>query len=72
VDIVPELARACVALGAEGIMVEVHPDPQSALSDADQAMALQDATTMIDELAPWIELRARLETQGSAASTPAV
>ncbi|HEV2037977.1 MAG TPA: 3-deoxy-7-phosphoheptulonate synthase, partial [Candidatus Eremiobacteraceae bacterium] len=72
VDIVPELARACVALGAEGIMVEVHPDPQSALSDADQAIPLQDAATMIDELAPWIELRARLDSQASAAATPAV
>src|ERR1700736_6781677 len=47
VDIVPELARACVALGAEGIMVEVHPDPQSALCDGEQAMSLQEAARMI-------------------------
>ncbi len=72
VDIVPELARACVALGAEGIMVEVHPDPQSALSDADQAMPLDDAVAMIDDLRPWIELRERLDSQASAASSPAV
>jgi 3-deoxy-7-phosphoheptulonate synthase len=72
VDIVPELARACVALGAEGVMIEVHPDPQNALSDADQAMPLADAATMIDDLAPWIELRERLESASSPASTPAV
>jgi len=72
VDIVPELARACVALGAEGVMVEVHPDPQSALSDADQAMPLDDAVAMIDDLRPWIELRERLDTQASATSSPAV
>jgi 3-deoxy-7-phosphoheptulonate synthase len=72
VDIVPELARACVALGAEGIMVEVHPDPQSALSDADQAMPLDDAASMIDELAPWIALRERLDAAASATSSPAV
>jgi len=72
VDIVPELARACVALGAEGIMVEVHPDPQSALSDADQAIPLDDAVTMIDDLRPWIELRERLDNQSSATSSPAV
>ena len=72
VDIVPELARACVALGAEGIMVEVHPDPQSALSDADQAMPLDDAVAMIDDLRPWIELRERLDSQASATSSPAV
>jgi 3-deoxy-7-phosphoheptulonate synthase len=72
VDIVPELARACVALGAEGIMVEVHPDPQSALSDADQAIPLDDAVTMIDDLRPWIELRERLDNQSSATSSSAV
>jgi len=72
VDIVPELARACVALGAEGIMVEVHPDPQSALSDADQAVPLDDAAAMIDDLRPWIELRERLDGQASATSSPAV
>jgi len=72
VDIVPELARACVALGAEGIMVEVHPDPQSALSDADQAMPLDEAIAMIDELRPWIELRERLDSQAAATSSPAV
>ena len=72
VDIVPELARACVALGAEGIMVEVHPDPQSALSDADQAIPLDDAIAMIDELRPWIELRERLDSQAAATSSPAV
>jgi 3-deoxy-7-phosphoheptulonate synthase len=72
VDIVPELARACVALGAEGIMMEVHPDPQNALSDADQAIPLDDAAVLIDELGPWIELRERLEAKSSAASSPAV
>lgn len=72
IDIIPELARACVALGAEGIMVEVHPDPQNALSDADQAMPLDDAVVMIDELRPWIELRERLDSQARASSTPAV
>ncbi len=72
VDVVPELARACVALGAEGIMIEVHPDPQSALSDADQAIPLHDAAHLIDDLVPWIELRERLEATTSRASTPAV
>jgi 3-deoxy-7-phosphoheptulonate synthase len=72
VDIVPELARACVALGTEGIMIEVHPDPQSAMSDADQAMPLQDAATMIDDLAPWIALRERLDGSTSATAHPAV
>ena len=62
-DIVPPLARACVALGAEGIMVEVHPNPQSALCDGEQAMSLQEAARMIADLEPWIALRQRLDTE---------
>lgn len=66
-DIVPPLARACVALGAEGIMVEVHPDPQSALCDGEQAMSLQEAARMIADLEPWIALRQRLDTDSFSA-----
>ncbi|HXW76073.1 MAG TPA: 3-deoxy-7-phosphoheptulonate synthase [Candidatus Eremiobacteraceae bacterium] len=61
-DIVLPLARACVALGAEGIMVEVHPDPLSALCDADQALSLADATRLLTDLRPWIALKSELET----------
>ncbi len=63
-DIVVPLARACVALGADGIMVEVHPDPQSALSDADQALSLDDASRLMDEIRPWCELRSELQRAG--------
>jgi 3-deoxy-7-phosphoheptulonate synthase len=35
---VPALARAAVALGADGLMVEVHPDPKKALSDGPQSL----------------------------------
>jgi 3-deoxy-7-phosphoheptulonate synthase len=35
---VPALARAAVAVGADGIMVEVHPDPAKALSDGPQSL----------------------------------
>jgi len=67
-DIVPALARACVALGAEGIMVEVHPDPEHALCDGAQAMPLHDAARMIADLEPWIELRRRLEPESLVAA----
>ena len=60
-DIVLPLAQACVALGAEGIMVEVHPEPQTALCDADQALSLDQATQLLDGLEPWLALRARLD-----------
>ena len=35
---VPAMARAAVALGADGLMVEVHPDPEKALSDGPQSL----------------------------------
>jgi 3-deoxy-7-phosphoheptulonate synthase len=71
-DIIAPLARACVAMGAEGIMVEVHPNPQTALSDADQALSFEEATRLIDELQPWIELRSKLASpNGVAIQSPA-
>src|SRR5437870_143689 len=37
-ELIPTMALAAVASGADGIMIEVHNDPESALSDGDQAM----------------------------------
>lgn len=38
---VPSMARASVAAGANGIMIEVHPDPQKALSDGPQSLTFE-------------------------------
>ena len=35
---VPDLARACTAMGIEGLLIEVHPDPSVAKSDASQQL----------------------------------
>lgn len=40
--LVPALARAALAVGADGIIVEVHPDPMKALSDGPQSLAPGD------------------------------
>jgi 3-deoxy-7-phosphoheptulonate synthase len=37
-DIVAPMARAAMAAGADGLMIEVHPDPDRALSDGAQSM----------------------------------
>ena len=39
-DLVLSAARAAVAAGADGLLVEFHPDPATALSDGDQALPL--------------------------------
>jgi len=49
-DIVIPLALAAAAAGADGIMVEVHPDPNAALSDRDQALTLDQFEILLRKL----------------------
>ncbi len=46
-DLVIPAARAALAAGADGLLVEVHPDPSSALSDGDQALPVQAIPDLI-------------------------
>ena len=55
-DLIPTLARACVAVGADGIMVEVHPQPEAAWSDGPQSLNPAQFEAMMDDLKPYIEL----------------
>ena len=58
-DLVPDLARIGVAAGADGLIVEVHPDPERAWSDGEQSLNFAEFGAMMDNLAPWIALRER-------------
>jgi 3-deoxy-7-phosphoheptulonate synthase len=49
---VPFLSRAAVAVGADGLLVEVHPDPDSALSDGPQSLTPERFDAMMRELRP--------------------
>ncbi|MBI4513335.1 MAG: 3-deoxy-7-phosphoheptulonate synthase [Gemmatimonadetes bacterium] len=49
-DIVPALAGAALAAGADGIMVEVHPRPEEALSDGEQSLTLSGFEGLMDRL----------------------
>jgi 3-deoxy-7-phosphoheptulonate synthase len=49
-DLVPALARAAVAVGADGIMVEVHPNPRAALCDGPQSLDLEGLVSLVGEL----------------------
>ena len=44
------VARAAKAVGADGIIVEVHPNPAEAKSDADQALTFADFEEIMSEL----------------------
>lgn len=48
--LVPRLAYAAAAVGADGIIVEVHPRPEQALSDGAQALTLSDFSQMMRQL----------------------
>ena len=49
-DLVVPLALASVAAGADGVMVEVHPDPSRALSDGFQSLRPPDLTEMVRQI----------------------
>jgi len=49
-SLVPPLAIAAAAIGANGIMVEIHPDPDSALSDGDQSLTLDGFGDLMEVL----------------------
>ena len=49
-------AKAALAVGADGVMAEVHPDPSVALSDAGQQMDLDEFQAFYDELKPLSDL----------------
>jgi len=55
-SLVPALSRACVAIGADGLIVEVHPNPEKAVSDGAQSLTLPQFAAMMRELAPYISL----------------
>jgi 3-deoxy-7-phosphoheptulonate synthase len=44
---VPPLARAAVAAGADGLIIEVHPDPERALSDGAQSLNFDQFGTLM-------------------------
>src|SRR6187397_33324 len=50
--LVRPLAIGGVAVGADGVMVEVHPDPDSALSDAEQQLDLDMFRSLMDAIVP--------------------
>ncbi|MHB8653924.1 MAG: 3-deoxy-7-phosphoheptulonate synthase [Terriglobia bacterium] len=56
-SLVPALSRAAVAIGADGLLVEVHPAPEKALSDGAQSLDFNQFRRMMDDLRPYLELR---------------
>lgn len=49
---VPDLTRACVAMGVDGLLIEVHRNPKVALSDASQQLTHQEFKDLLKTLSP--------------------
>ncbi len=49
---VSPVAKAAVAAGADGLLIEVHPDPEYALSDGPQSLTPENFARLISELGP--------------------
>ena len=55
-SLVPPLSRAAVAVGADGLIVEVHPCPEKAVSDGAQSLTLAGFRDMMRDLQPYLRL----------------
>jgi 3-deoxy-7-phosphoheptulonate synthase len=48
--LVPAIAKAAIAAGADGLLIEVHPNPKEALVDGLQSLSVSDFTRLMSEL----------------------
>jgi 3-deoxy-7-phosphoheptulonate synthase len=58
-DLVAPLSFAAIAAGADGLIVEVHPDPANALSDGDQSLSFEGFRELMKRLGAFAEAAGR-------------
>ena len=51
-ELVAALSRAAVACGADGLIIECHPEPEKSVSDARQALSLEEMLELVETLRP--------------------
>jgi 3-deoxy-7-phosphoheptulonate synthase len=51
-ELIADLARAAVACGADGLIIECHPEPEKSVSDARQALSLEDMVELVESIKP--------------------
>lgn len=51
-ELVAGMSRAAIAAGADGVIIECHPEPEKSVSDARQALSLEDMVELVHSLAP--------------------
>jgi 3-deoxy-7-phosphoheptulonate synthase len=68
--LVPPLALAAVAAGADGLLIEVHPNPDSALADGPQSLNFDSFRLLMSQLLPIAKARNRKLATPSAKNKP--
>lgn len=58
-DLVTALCKGAVAMGADGLLIEVHPNPAEAWSDGAQQLSLDGFAKLMEELKPFIAAAGR-------------
>lgn len=56
-SLVPVLSRAATVVGADGLLVEVHPTPEKAMSDGNQSLTFAEFRHMMADLQPYLDLQ---------------
>jgi 3-deoxy-7-phosphoheptulonate synthase len=56
---VPAMATAAIAAGADGLMIEVHPDPRVALSDAAQSLSPEQFSALVTKVQQFAQVAGR-------------
>jgi 3-deoxy-7-phosphoheptulonate synthase len=55
-SLVPAVSRAAVAVGADGLLIEVHPHPEKAFSDGAQSLTIPQFAAMMKDLQPYVAI----------------
>ncbi|MCJ8277801.1 MAG: 3-deoxy-7-phosphoheptulonate synthase [Bdellovibrionales bacterium] len=63
-ELIPAMSKAAIACGADGIIVEVHPNPEEALSDGFQALTFDGFKSLMDNIQPYLKLANRSFNHG--------
>ncbi|MGI0491342.1 3-deoxy-7-phosphoheptulonate synthase [Alkalinema pantanalense CENA528] len=51
-ELIADLSRAAIACGADGLIIECHPEPEKSVSDARQALSLSEMAALVTSLKP--------------------
>jgi 3-deoxy-7-phosphoheptulonate synthase len=68
-ELIADLARAAVACGADGLIIECHPEPDQSVSDARQALSLEAMVSLVQSLESIVRAIGRTLSKDSVAGS---